>query len=242
MPNVTATNTSSKPISVLGMGPVQPNTVKSAYIEEAQFFPHARAYRERSANIGLVIQELGMPVPTGVEEFTGAGTIADATKIALVTAADPYALVLPAAADVDADSPLNLRYTSGDSDVFLTPASGDTAGDAAVTYDLAATAADPAPGFAITLTTTITRTDGGSWLTEGYLAGGRIVIQDAEDVGNNGTFLIATVAESVITTTGLTNNAADTVVHFGVDNRLVLDADNDIIRLVSDGVSAWTLA
>jgi hypothetical protein len=31
-------------------------------------------------------------------------------------------------------------------------------------------------------------------------------------------------------------------VHFGVDNRLVLDADNDIIRLVSDGVSAWTLA
>lgn len=244
MPNVTVTNTSDKPISVLGLGPVQPNTVKSGYIEEAQFAVHARAYRERSANIGLVIQELSMDPPTGVEYFTGAGTVADTTKIALLTSASAdYAVELPSAADVDAGALLNLRFTSGGFGVYLTPATGEVVGDAAVTYDLAATPADAVgTGFVTTLTTTLTRNDGGNWLTEGYLAGGRIVIAGAEDVANNGSHLIATVSATVITTTGLTNNANDTTMHCGVDNRIFVDSDNDIVRLVSDGVSAWTPA
>lgn len=243
MPNVTVTNTNASPISVLGLGRVQPNAVKSGYIEEAQYATHAHHYSTRGANVGVVVQEQGGPTPSAVEYFTGAGTIADTTKVALATAASAnYALALPAAGDVPAGQPLNVRHTSGAYSVSLTPASGDTAGSSAVTYDLAATPADPSPGFAITLTTTITRTDGGSWLAEGYVQGGRIVIQDPEDVGNAGSFLIATVSESVITTTGLTNNAADTTIHFGVDNRTVLTASNKVARFVSDGVSAWVPA
>lgn len=245
MPNVTVTNTNALPISFLGLGPVAPNTQKSGYVQEAQFAPHAVAYRARAANIGLVVQELGMSDPTGVATHTAAGTIADATKVAMLEAESAdYALAMPAAADVGAGALLNLRFNAGDYEVSLTPDGSDTVGDAAVTYDLAATAADSTgTGFVVTTTHTITRNDAGSWLTEGYLAGGRIVIQDAEDSGNNGTKTIATVAESVITVVEtLTNNANDTVVHFGVDNRIVLSEDNDIVRLVSDGVSAWTPA
>lgn len=242
MPNVIVTNTKSTPISVLGLGPVAPNTTKSGYLEESVFAPHARAYRERAANIGLVVQEVGMAAPTGVQEITGAATIADTTHVALLEAnSADYAVALPAAADVGADFPLNVRLNEGTYDVSLTPASGDTVGDDAVTYDLAATVADAAPGFAITLTTTLTRTDGGSWITEGYVQGGRIVFIDAEDAGNNGSHVIATVSTSVITTTGLTNNAADTAVHFGVDNRRVLTTAGEVIRLVSDGVSSWAV-
>lgn len=245
MPNVVVTNTNDKSISVLGLGPVAPNTTKSGYLEEAVFAPHAVAYRTRTANIGLVVQEVGMAVPTGVQEITSAATVADATKVALVTALSAdYAVALPSAADVAEGSTLNLRFNAGDYAVALTPASDETAGDAAVTYDLDATAADATgTGFVITTTHTITRNDAGSWITEGYLEGGRIVIQDAEDAGNDGTHVIATVAASVITVESvLTNNANDTVVHFGVDNRIRLDEDNDIVRLVSDGVSAWALA
>lgn len=245
MPNVVVTNTNEKSISVLGLGPVQPNTVKSGYIEEAQFAPHAVAYRTRGAHVGLVVQEVGMASPTGVATHTGAGTVADATKIALLEAASAnYALALPSAADVGEGALLNLRFNLGDYEVALTPASGEVVGDAAVTYDLDATPSDATgTGFVITTTHTITRNDAGSWLTEGYLEGGRIVIQDAEDVANNGTKTIATVAASVITVVEvLTNNADDTAVHFGVDNRIRMDEDNDIVRLVSDGVSAWTPA
>jgi len=242
MPNLVVTNTNPSAISFLGLGPIRPNTSKSGYVEEAQFAVHAPAYRTRAANIGLVVQELGMPDPTGVESFTEAATIDAATKIAMVEAITvDYALELPSAGDVDAGGKLNLRFNDGDYDVYLTPQSGETAGDAAVTYDLAKTPADASgTGFVVTTTHTITRNDSGNWITEGYLAGGRIVIQDAEDSGNNGRKTIATVAASVITVVEtLTNNADDTLVHFGVDNRLVLSEDNTIVRLVSDGESAW---
>jgi hypothetical protein len=80
------------------------------------------------------------------------------------------------------------------------------------------TPADVATGFAFTLTTTLTRNDGGDWLTEGYVEGGQIEISNAEDAGNNGTFLIATVTSTVITSTGFTNNAADTTMTAAYDN------------------------
>ena len=80
------------------------------------------------------------------------------------------------------------------------------------------TPADGATGFAITLTTTLTRNDAGSWITEGYVKGGQIEIANANTPANNGTYLIATVSASVITTTGLTNDAADNTMTAAVDN------------------------
>jgi len=83
--------------------------------------------------------------------------------------------------------------------------------------------ATPASSFVITTTDTITRSDGGNWRTDGYIVGGQIVIIDAEDVENDGTYTIASVQDSVdgaIVVSGtLTNNAADTTIHFGWDNR-----------------------
>jgi hypothetical protein len=74
------------------------------------------------------------------------------------------------------------------------------------------TPADPTTGFAITGNNTITRNDGGNWITQGYRKGGQISIITAEDTGNNGTFEIASVTSTVITvvSTPLTNNGADT--------------------------------
>jgi hypothetical protein len=76
-------------------------------------------------------------------------------------------------------------------------------------------AADAASGLVITATTTITRADGGSWVDEGFYVGGVIVLDNSEDVGNDGTHTIATVTDTVITTTGLTNNADDTTMTVG---------------------------
>ncbi len=104
----------------------------------------------------------------------------------------------------DVDNSVNFAFT-------------DAANEPVQYYDNI-TPADAATGFAITLTTTITRNDGGNWLTEGYVEGGQIEIANAEDAGNNGTHLIATVSSTVITTTGLTNNAADTTMTAAYDN------------------------
>jgi len=91
-------------------------------------------------------------------------------------------------------------------------------------------------GFVFT-TTTITRTDGGSWLDEGYFIGGSVTVANADTVGNNGSYTLTGVTATVLTTTGLTadtadntatfkplvNNAADTTASFAVDNRNVLN-------------------
>lgn len=97
--------------------------------------------------------------------------------------------------------------------------------EAVEVYDSLATAADPTTlGFVITTNNTITRNDGGNWRTDGYKVGGQIVIFDAEDAGNNGTYIIASVADAVdgaltVEGTPLTNNADDTTIRFGIDNR-----------------------
>lgn len=81
------------------------------------------------------------------------------------------------------------------------------------------TPADTVTGFAFTTSNTLTRNDGGSWITEGYVKGGQIEISNAEDVGNNATVTIDTIATGVITTTGTpwTNNAADTTMTAAYD-------------------------
>lgn len=97
--------------------------------------------------------------------------------------------------------------------------------EAVLVYDSEATPADAVTtGFVITTSNTITRNDGGNWRTDGYKVGSQIVIQDAEDAGNNGTFEIASVANAVdgalvVVGTPLTNNADDTTVRFGFDHR-----------------------
>lgn len=96
--------------------------------------------------------------------------------------------------------------------------------EAVLVYDGLATPADTTPAFAITVNNTITRNDGGNWRTDGYIVGGQIVIFDAEDPANDGTYVIASVADAVdgalvVEGTPLTNNADDTTIRFGIDNR-----------------------
>lgn len=66
-------------------------------------------------------------------------------------------------------------------------------------------------------TTTITRI-GGSFITEGYKVGGQVTIRNAEDAGNDGTFVLTAVEALVLTTAGLTLNADDTTAILAVDN------------------------
>ncbi len=89
------------------------------------------------------------------------------------------------------------------------------------------TGPDAGTGFAITTSNTITRNDGGNWFTDGYRAGGKITIRAAEDVGNNGTWDILSVANAVdgalvVVGTPLTNNAADTTLIAAVNKRSFL--------------------
>jgi len=94
----------------------------------------------------------------------------------------------------------------------------------AVLYSDNVTAADAGSGFAFTTNNTLTRNDGGSWITEGYVVGGTIEISNAEDAGNNfatsGEIVIDTLSATVITTTGTpwTNNAADTTMTAAYSN------------------------
>ncbi len=74
------------------------------------------------------------------------------------------------------------------------------------------------PGSLAIAATTITRV-GGSFITEGYKVGGSVTIRSAEDAGNNGTHVLTAVSALVLTTTGLTVNAADTTAILAVDNR-----------------------
>jgi len=68
-------------------------------------------------------------------------------------------------------------------------------------------------GFDFT-TTTITRTDGGSWLDEGYHVDGVVVISNAADTNNDGTWTLSAVSATVLTTTGLTADTGDTTAVF----------------------------
>jgi hypothetical protein len=95
--------------------------------------------------------------------------------------------------------------------------------EAIQTYDNV-TPADTVTGFAIATNNTISRNDGGNWATDGYRVGGRITILNAEDTGNNGSWVLTSVQNSVdgdvvVSGSPLTNNAADTTMTAAVDNR-----------------------
>lgn len=244
MQKVQVTNTTDHDIAFLGLGRILAGEAKTGYIPEIVFDPDEPAYIADAAAAGIAIDDLSGLSPfaqTGRENLTGAGTVLDATRLVMLTAATvDYAVALPAASAFADGDIISLYLQSGAHAVTLTPNGSDTLyGE--VGYNLTATPADGVTGFAITLTNTITRNDGGDWIAEGYLPGGRIVIQGATDVGNDGTFEIATVTASVLTVvgTGLTNNAADLTIHFGVDNRIILTLASPSVRLQSDGVSNW---
>lgn len=90
-------------------------------------------------------------------------------------------------------------------------------------FDATVSRADAGTGYAITTTDTITRNDGGNWATDGYKVGGSVVIDSAEDAGNNGTHVLTSVGTGVngaiVVSSTLTNNAADTAANFSLDNR-----------------------
>lgn len=76
--------------------------------------------------------------------------------------------------------------------------------------------------IAFATTSTFTRTIG-SFITDGFLVGDYLFIQNAENNANNGSFLITTVAALTITVTGtpFTVNADDTTAIAAIDRRLV---------------------
>lgn len=72
---------------------------------------------------------------------------------------------------------------------------------------------------------TIDRNDGGSFITDGYKVGGRVIVENAETSADNGTYLISAVAAGVLTVTDLDGNAvtfSDTL----DDNTATLTIDN----------------
>lgn len=72
----------------------------------------------------------------------------------------------------------------------------------------------------VTLTNVITSATG-DFINQGYRIGGQVTIRNAEDVGNNGTWVLTDVAATILTVAGtpLTNNADDTTMGLASDNR-----------------------
>jgi hypothetical protein len=73
----------------------------------------------------------------------------------------------------------------------------------------------------ITTNNTITKSGGASFITFGFRVGGSVTIQDAEDTGNDGTWVLTGVTADVLTVSGtpLTNNADDDTMRLAADNR-----------------------
>ncbi len=80
-----------------------------------------------------------------------------------------------------------------------------------------------ASDFGITGNDTITRTDGGDFVVDGYKVGGRVTIDTAEDPANDGTHTITAVVGGVdgdlVVSSTLTNNADDVTMNLTLDNR-----------------------
>ena len=76
--------------------------------------------------------------------------------------------------------------------------------------------------IAFATTSTFTRASG-SFITDGFLVGDYLFIQNAEDTANNGSYLITAVAATTITVSGtpFTTNADDTTVIAAIDRRQV---------------------
>lgn len=73
---------------------------------------------------------------------------------------------------------------------------------------------------------TIDRNDGGSFITDGYKVGSRVIVQNAEAAGDNGTYEVTVVTAGTITVTavgggdaGLTGGLDDNTATLDLDNR-----------------------
>ena len=77
------------------------------------------------------------------------------------------------------------------------------------------------PGDIIVTLTNVITSALGDFVNDGFKVGGRVTILDAEDVGNDGSWVLTAVTATVLTVSGtpLTNNADDTVMRLAVDNR-----------------------
>lgn len=73
--------------------------------------------------------------------------------------------------------------------------------------------------LAFATSSTITRA-AGSFITNGYQVGSQVTIRNAEDAGNNGTFVLTAVAATTLTVSGtpFTTNADDTTAVLAVDH------------------------
>ena len=95
-------------------------------------------------------------------------------------------------------------------------------------YDATVTRAQPTAteGYDFNNTgDTIDRNDGGSFITDGYKVGGRVIVANAETSADNGTYLISAVAAGALTVTNLDGSAvtfSDTL----DDNTATLTLDN----------------
>jgi hypothetical protein len=72
---------------------------------------------------------------------------------------------------------------------------------------------------------TIDRNDGGSFITDGYKVGGRVIVQSAETSADDGTYVITAVAAGILTVENVDGSAvtfSDTL----DDNTATLDLDN----------------
>lgn len=79
----------------------------------------------------------------------------------------------------------------------------------------------PSPVFSFATTSTITRADGGSFITDGFKVGGQVTVR-ASGVSptNNGSYELTAVAATTLTVSGTPlNAAADPTAVFAVDNR-----------------------
>jgi len=91
--------------------------------------------------------------------------------------------------------------------------------------------ADTGTGVAITGSNTLTRNDGGNFLTDGFVVGGLFFIDNANIGGNDGTWgPILTLSTTVITISGtpLSNDAADQTMTIAFDNRTAFSIFNRI--------------
>lgn len=94
--------------------------------------------------------------------------------------------------------------------------------EAILTYELNV-GPDTATGFTFTAST-IVRTDGGSWITDGYKVGSQVTVIGADNALNNVTAVITSVVTATITVSGtpFTADTLDTTVRFARNYRNAL--------------------
>lgn len=128
MQQVTVHNLTPAVTAVQGFGNVSARSSRSGAIDQTIFDAFYTDYLANAAKVGVAIVGAGGSfTPLAYENFAAVGTVADATRA--VTVQSPglaYALTLPAAADVPKGEVIRFLYTSGATDVSVTPAGADT--------------------------------------------------------------------------------------------------------------------